>query len=156
MAEPRIFTSPDELRAAIGEQLGYSDWLTLEQERIDLFAGATGDHQWIHVDPGRAADGPFGRTIAHGYLTLSLLPALLPQVLRVDGVTMGINYGTNKVRFPAPVPVGSRLRATAALKEVEDVTGPGNGLQVTLAATVEREGQEKPVCVAEAVSRYYF
>jgi acyl dehydratase len=153
MAEPRIFTSPDELRAAAGEQLGYSDWLEIDQKRIDLFADATGDHQWIHVDPEKAATGPFGTTIAHGYLTLSLLPVLVPQILLVDGITMGINYGTNKVRFPAPVPVGSRLRATAALKEV---TEAGGGLQVTLVVTVEREGQEKPVCVAESVSRYHF
>ena len=115
MAEPRIFTSADELRAGVGEQLGHSDWLEIEQKRIDLFADATGDHQWIHVDPERAASGPFGTTIAHGYLTLSLLPTLVPQVLRVEGMKMGINYGANKVRFPSPVPVGSRLRATAVL-----------------------------------------
>ncbi|GHJ38639.1 MaoC family dehydratase [Streptomyces sp. TS71-3] len=153
MAEPRIFTSPDELRAAVGERLGYSDWLEIDQKRVDLFAEATGDHQWIHVDPEKAAAGPFGTTIAHGYLTLSLLPTLVPQVMLVEGVTMGINYGTNKVRFPAPVPVGSRLRATAELTEVADVAG---GLQVTLTVTVQREGQEKPVCVAESVSRYHF
>ncbi len=153
MAGPRIFTSADELRAAVGEQLGHSDWLEIDQRRIDLFAEATGDHQWIHVDAGRAAEGPFGTTIAHGYLTLSLLPALVPQVMRVEGVTMGINYGTDKVRFPAPVPVGSRLRATAVLTEVREA---GGGVQVTTAVTVEREGGEKPVCVADSVSRYYF
>ncbi|MFF5636410.1 MaoC family dehydratase [Streptomyces sp. NPDC012825] len=153
MAEPRIFTSAEELRARVGEQLGYSDWLEVDQKRIDLFAEATGDHQWIHVDPERAAAGPFGTTIAHGYLTLSLLPVFVPQVLAVEGVRMGINYGTEKVRFPAPVPVGSRLRATAVLARVEEVTG---GVQVTAAVTVEREGSEKPVCVAESVSRYYF
>ncbi|MDT0567446.1 MaoC family dehydratase [Streptomyces sp. DSM 3412] len=153
MAEPRIFTSAEELKAAVGESLGYSDWLEVDQKRIDLFAEATGDHQWIHVDPEKAAAGPFGTTIAHGYLTLSLLPLLVPQILKVDNVRMGVNYGTNKVRFPAPVPVGSRLRATATL---QDVTEVGGGVQVTAAVVVEREGGEKPVCVAESVSRYYF
>ncbi|MFJ7999574.1 MaoC family dehydratase [Streptomyces sp. NPDC096310] len=153
MAEPRIFTSAEELRAGVGEQLGHSDWLEVDQKRIDLFAEATGDHQWIHVDPERAATGPFGTTIAHGYLTLSLLPALVPQVVRVENVRMGINYGTNKVRFPSPVPVGSRLRATAVLK---DVTEAGGGVQITTLVTIEREGGEKPACVAESVSRYFF
>ncbi|AXK34028.1 MaoC family dehydratase [Streptomyces armeniacus] len=153
MAEPRIFTSADELRAAVGEELGSSDWLEIDQKRIDLFAEATGDHQWIHVDPERAAAGPFGTTIAHGYLTLSLLPAFVPQVLRVEGVRMGINYGVNKVRFPATVPVGSRLRGHAVLTDVTDVA---DGVQVTAKVTVEREGGEKPVCVAESVSRYFW
>ena len=153
MAEPRIFTSAQELREAVGDQLGHSDWLEVDQKRIDLFADATGDHQWIHVDPERAAAGPFGTTIAHGYLTLSLLPAFVPQVMRVEGMKMGINYGTDKVRFPSIVPVGSRLRATAVLK---DVTEAGGGVQVTAVVTVEREGGDKPVCVAESVSRYYF
>ncbi|MGW1886279.1 MaoC family dehydratase [Streptomyces sp. NPDC001970] len=153
MAEPRIFTSAEELTAGVGEQLGYSDWLEIDQKRIDLFADATGDHQWIHVDPERAAAGPFGKTIAHGYLTLSLLPTLVPQIMRVEGMRMGLNYGTNKVRFPSPVPVGSRLRATAALKSVEEA---GGGVQVTAVVTVEREGGDKPVCVAESVSRYFF
>lgn len=153
MAEPRIFTSAEELKAAVGEPLGHSDWLKVDQKRIDLFAEATGDHQWIHVDPEKAAAGPFGTTIAHGYLTLSLLPLLVPQILRVENVKMGVNYGTNKVRFPAPVPVGSRLRATATLQEVTEV---GGGVQVAAAVVVEREGGDKPVCVAESVSRYYF
>ncbi|MFI5755913.1 MaoC family dehydratase [Streptomyces sp. NPDC051569] len=153
MAEPRIFTSADELRAGVGEPLGHSDWLEIDQKRIDLFAEATGDHQWIHVDPERAAEGPFGTTIAHGYLTLSLLPVFVPQVIQVENLKMGVNYGTNKVRFPAPVPVGSRLRASAVLKEV---TEAGGGVQVTVLVTVEREGGDKPVCVAESVSRYYF
>ncbi|MGW4763653.1 MaoC family dehydratase [Streptomyces pseudogriseolus] len=152
MAEPRIFTSVDDLKAAVGEQLGYTDWLEIDQKRIDLFAEATGDHQWIHVDPEKAAKGPFGTTIAHGYLTLSLLPLFGPQLLSVEGVTMGINYGTNKVRFPAPVPVGSRLRATATISSVEEVQG---GVQVATAFVVEREGGDKPVCVAESVARYY-
>ncbi|MEU2562733.1 MaoC family dehydratase [Streptomyces longispororuber] len=154
MTEPRIFTSADDLRAAVGEQLGYSDWLEVDQKRIDLFAEATGDHQWIHVDPERAAGGPFGATIAHGYLTLSLLPVFVPQVMRVEGMRMGLNYGTNKVRFPSPVPVGSRLRATAVLTAVEPTKD--DGVQVTTAVTVEREGADKPACVAESVSRYYF
>ncbi|CAM5640434.1 hypothetical protein SGRIM128S_02156 [Streptomyces griseomycini] len=114
MAQPRIFTSADDLKAAVGEQLGHTDWLDIDQKRIDLFADATGDHQSIHVDPEQAAAGPLGTTIAHGYLTLSLLP-LGPQLISVEGVKMGINYGTNKVRFPAPVPLGSRLRATATI-----------------------------------------
>ncbi|MEU8433215.1 MaoC family dehydratase [Streptomyces sp. NPDC029216] len=153
MAEPRIFTSAEELRAAIGETLGPSGWLEVDQKRIDLFADATGDHQWIHVDPERAAAGPFGSTIAHGYLTLSLLPSLVPQVMRVEGMRMGINYGLGKVRFPATVPAGSRLRATAVITEV---TEAGGGVQVAATVTVEREGGEKPVCVAESLSRYYF
>ncbi|MFF1518364.1 MaoC family dehydratase [Streptomyces sp. NPDC058305] len=152
MAEPRTFATVDELRSAVGEQLGYTDWVEIEQKRIDLFAEATGDHQWIHVDPEKAASGPFGTTIAHGYLTLSLLPLFGPQLIAVEGVKMGVNYGTNKVRFPAPVPVGSRLRSTATITGVDDVRG---GVQVTVAFTVEREGGDKPVCVAESVSRYY-
>ena len=119
MAEPRIFGRSTNCGTAVGEQLGTSDWLEIDQKRIDLFAEATGDHQWIHVDPEKAAAGPFGTTIAHGYLTLSLLPALVPQLMRVEGVKMGINYGANKVRFPATVPVGSRLRATARIAEVD-------------------------------------
>ncbi|AWW40409.1 dehydratase [Streptomyces sp. AS58] len=152
MAEPRIFTSVDELKAAVDEQLGYTDWVTVDQKRIDLFAEATGDHQWIHVDPEKAAAGPFGTTIAHGYLTLSLLPLFGPQLIAVEGVRMGVNYGTNKVRFPSPVPVDSRLRATARITGVEEVAG---GVQVAVAFTVEREGGDKPVCVAESVARYY-
>ncbi|MGW2784553.1 MaoC family dehydratase [Streptomyces populi] len=152
MAEPRTFATVEELRGAVGEQLGHTDWVEIEQKRIDLFAEATGDHQWIHVDPEMAATGPFGTTIAHGYLTLSLLPLFGPQLISVEGVKMGVNYGTNKVRFPAPVPVGSRLRATGTITAVDDVPG---GVQVSVAFTVEREGGDKPVCVAESVSRYY-
>ncbi|MEV3854663.1 MaoC family dehydratase [Streptomyces sp. NPDC050095] len=152
MAEPRVFKGVDELKGAVGEELGYSDWVEVAQERIDQFAEATGDHQWIHVDPERAKAGPFGTTIAHGYLTLSLLPLFGPQLLSVEGMKMGVNYGTNKVRFPAPVPVGSRLRATGRITSVEDVQG---GVQLSVAFTVEREGGDKPVCVAESVSRYY-
>jgi acyl dehydratase len=152
MAEPRVFKDVDDLKGAVGEQLGYSDWVEIEQGRIDRFAEATGDHQWIHVDPERAKEGPFKTTIAHGYLTLSLLPLFGPQLMKVEGMKMGVNYGTNKVRFPAPVPVGSRLRATAKVRDVADVAG---GVQVTVAFSVEREGGDKPVCVAESVSRYY-
>ena len=152
MAEPRVFKDVEDLKGAVGEQLGYSDWVEIEQSRIDTFADATGDHQWIHVDPERAKEGPFKTTIAHGYLTLSLLPLFGPQLMKVEGMKMGVNYGTNKVRFPAPVPVGSRLRATGKVTNVEDVPG---GVQVTVAFSVEREGGDKPVCVAESVSRYY-
>jgi acyl dehydratase len=154
MPRPRVFTSAAELTAAVGERLGPGEWLEVDQRRIDLFAEATGDHQWIHVDPVRAADGPFGTTVAHGYLTLALLPALLPGVLRVEGAAMGLNYGTDRVRFPAPVPVGSRLRASA---EVRGATAAGeNGVQLALLVTVEREGGGKPVCVAEVLLRYGF
>jgi len=146
------FASIDELRAAVGTQLGPSDWLTVDQERINQFADATGDHQWIHVDPERAAHGPFKTTIAHGYLTLSLLPALASTLTRVDGVRMGINYGVNKVRFPAPLPVDSRVRARAEIMSVDDVDG---GVQLTTKVTIERDGGDKPVCVAESVSRVY-
>jgi acyl dehydratase len=136
----------------VGEHLGYSDWHTVTQEQVNLFAEATGDHQWIHIDVERAKAGPFGGPIAHGYLTLSLTPVLLAQVLQVEGVAMGVNYGTNKVRFPSPVPVGSKLRIGATLKAVETVTG---GVQVTVEATYEVEGATKPSCVAELLFRYY-
>lgn len=149
----RVFTGADELRSAIGEQLGVSDWMTIEQERIDTFADATGDHQWIHVDAEKAAAGPFGTTIAHGFLTLSLLPCLVAQIYRVDGAKMGINYGLNKMRFPAPVPVGSKVRANAELAEVDEVQG---GLQLVVRTTLEIEGSDKPGCVAEWVTRVYF
>ena len=134
-----------------GERFGPSSWIEITQEKIDAFADATGDHQWIHVDPERAAAGPFGTTIGHGYLTLSLLPVASYEVVPRHG-RMGINYGLNRVRFPAPVPVGSRLRASFEVVSVDEIDG---GAQVTMAATVEREGGEKPVCVAEVVFRYY-
>jgi acyl dehydratase len=146
------FNSLDELKAAIGTQVGLSDWFEVSQERINTFADATGDHQWIHIDPERAAQGPFGSTIAHGYLTLSLLPVLSQGVTTVNGVRMGVNYGLNKVRFPAPVPAGSRVRARFELLSVEDIEG---GAQLVSRVTIEREGGDKPVCVAEAVSRIY-
>jgi acyl dehydratase len=137
----------------VGTHLGYSDYRTDTQEQVNLFADATGDHQWIHVDPERAKSGPFGQTIAHGYLTLSLLPVLLGGMLRVDGVTMGINYGTNKVRFPSPVLVGSEIRAGATLASVEPVSG---GVQVALDVVVEVKDAPKPSCVAQILTRYYF
>jgi acyl dehydratase len=143
----------DELRAAVGSHLGYSDWHEITQDRIDAFAEATGDHQWIHVDPERAKDGPFGGTIAHGYLTLSLAPWLMKEVLTVTGMAMGLNYGLNKLRFPNPVPVNSKLRVGAALASVEDVGG--GGVQATIDLTFELEGHDKPACVAQAVYRYY-
>jgi acyl dehydratase len=152
MTQGRTFASLEELRAAVGEELGTSDWLEVDQKRIDLFAEATGDHQWIHVDPDKAATGPFGTTIAHGYLTLSLIPQFTFSLLKVEGVKMGVNYGVNKVRFPSPVPVGSRLRASSRLAEVTEVPG---GAQIVTVVTIEREGGEKPVCVAETVARYY-
>ena len=148
----RTSSTPDDLLDAVGEQLGTSDWLEITQERVNQFADATDDHQWIHVDPERAKTGPFGRTIAHGYLTLSLLPVLLRQIYRVENTSMVINYGLNKVRFPAPVPVGSRIRATSTLSDAKPVDG---GVQVELTTTVEVEGGSKPACVAVNVVRIY-
>ncbi|MFI6777279.1 MaoC family dehydratase [Nocardia sp. NPDC050412] len=145
----KVFNGIGELEQAVGTHLGYSEWHTVTQEQIDLFAEATGDRQWIHVDPERAAQGPFGTTIAHGYLTLSLLPQLVWQVYRVDGVKMGINYGSNKVRFPSPVPSGSRVRAGVELVKLEPTKA---GVQVTARVTIEREGGDKPACIAEALS----
>ena len=140
------------LKDKAGEHLGYSEWVEITQEQVNLFADATGDHQWIHVDPERAKSGPFGGPIAHGYLTLSLGPMLMPQILRVDGISMAVNYGAGKVRFPAPVPVGSKLRLGAELSAVDDVAG---GAQVTMVFTFEVEGAPKPSCVAEIIFRYY-
>jgi acyl dehydratase len=142
-----------DLKAHEGEHLGTSDWHEVTQDQVDLFAEATGDHQWIHVDPERAKAGPFGGTIAHGYLTLSLGPSLFGEVWKVEGMRMGLNYGLNKLRFPSPVPVGSKLRMDATLAKVEEVGG--GGVQCTLAVTFEVEGQEKPACVAEILFRYY-
>jgi acyl dehydratase len=141
----------DGLKALIGEHLGFSEWHEITQEQINTFADATGDHQWIHIDAERAAAGPFGTTIAHGYLTLSLTPVLMAEIYQVGGVALALNYGLNKVRFPSPVPVGSKVRAGIALQSVEDVTG---GVQITMAVTFEVEGGTKPVCVAEVVFRY--
>ncbi|MET7418156.1 MaoC family dehydratase [Dactylosporangium sp. NPDC005555] len=147
----RTFANAGELLAAVGEVLGHSEWREITQEQINLFAEATGDHQWIHVDAERAAAGPFGTTIAHGFMSLSLLPVLVSGVYRVEGSRMGINYGLDKVRFPAPLPVGSKVRATVQLLTADDI---GEGwLQLKNKVTVEREGQEKPVCVAESLTR---
>jgi len=141
-----------DLQQRVGDHLGYSEWHEVTQEQVNLFADATGDHQWIHVDIERAKAGPFGGPIAHGYLTLSLTPALLSEILEVSGISMAVNYGLNKLRFPAPVPIGSKVRAGANLDHVEDVAG---GVQVTITLTFEIEGGAKPVCVAEILFRYY-
>jgi acyl dehydratase len=145
--------SKDELKAKVGDHLGYSDWLEITQERVDQFADATGDHQWIHVDVERAKkESPFGGPIAHGYLTLSLLPLTLGKIVRVEGFKMGVNYGLNKLRFPSPVPVGANLRAGATLKDLEEIPG---GVQLTYEVTFEVEGKDKPAAVAEVLLRYY-
>ncbi|MPY97683.1 MAG: dehydratase [Actinophytocola sp.] len=145
----QVFNGLDELENAVGTHLGYSDWHPITQERINLFAEATGDHQWIHTDPEKAAHGPFGGTIAHGYLTLSLVPMLVWQIYKVDGLKMGVNYGSNKVRFPAPVPVDSRVRAGAELVELKR---NDDGAQATVRVTIEIDGVGKPACVADVVS----
>lgn len=148
----RVFTGLDELKAASGTVLGTSGWLAIDQDRVDRFADATGDYQWIHVDTERAAAGPFGTTIAHGYLTLSLIPHFGLQTYRLDGWRMAVNYGLNKVRFITPVRVGSRLRGVIELVSVEELAG---GVQLTVRTTVEIEGGDRPACVAEAISRRY-
>jgi acyl dehydratase len=146
------FDGVDAIRAAVGTHLGWSDWAEVTQEQVDTFAEATGDFQWIHVDPERATrESPFGGPIAHGYLTLSLTNLFLPQVVEVRNISLGVNRGTGKVRFPAPVPVGSRLRAGVELVAVDDIEG---GVDTTMRITVEREGGDKPVCVVESLSRY--
>ena len=151
----RTFISPAELLAAQGETLGTSDWVEVTQDRINTFADATGDHQWIHVDVARAtAESPFGGPIAHGFLTVSLLPMLSWQIWTVEGTKLAVNYGMNKLRFPSPVRVGSKVRSTAVLTEVTEVAG--GGLQLVVSSTVEIEGGSKPACVAEMVSRLYF
>ena len=148
----RSFDKLTDLQALVGQHIGDSDWITVDQHRIDLFAQATGDQQWIHVDPVRAAAGPFGTPIAHGFLTLSLLPEMFASAFEVRDTRMGVNYGLNRVRFPAPVPVGSRLRGTFVLKAYEPLEG---GAQVTVEVTMLREGSAKPVCVAESIARRY-
>ena len=143
-----VFEGLDQIEAAIGTHIGYSEWMEITQERVDFFADATGDHQWIHVDPARAADGPYGTTIAHGYLTLSLLPVLGAEVLDIRGFSMMINYGLEKVRFPAAVPVGSRIRAGIELTSLQRKS---SGIQLGSVATVEIEGGDRPALVAETV-----
>jgi acyl dehydratase len=145
----RVFRGVAELEAAVGSHLGYSAWHTITQEQIDLFADATGDHQWIHVDPQKAATGPFGATIAHGFLTLSLVPMLIWQVYRVEGVSAGLNYGADRLRFPSPVPVDSRVRAGV---ELTAVTPSARGYQVSTRITIEREGDDKPACVVDMLA----
>ena len=146
------FTHLEDLRAAIGREVGVSDWIAVEQPRITQFAQATGDHLWIHVDPARAAAGPFGATVAHGFLTLSLLPAMADTAFAIDDVRMGVNYRLNRVRFPHPVRAGSRLRGRFKLLAFEPIDG---GAQLTVEVTMELEGVDKPACVAESVSRRY-
>jgi acyl dehydratase len=147
-----VFGNPAELAAAVGSEIGRSDWFAVDQSRIDRFADATGDRQWIHVDPVRAAHGPFGTTIAHGYLTMSLVPFLVKDIYRVEGCGMAVNYGLNRVRFINPVKVGSAVRAILAFTSVEEVTG---GLQLAATVTVEIEGESKPAAVAETLTRLY-
>ncbi|MBC3906075.1 MaoC family dehydratase [Undibacterium umbellatum] len=149
----REFNSLAELKDLIGQEVAHSEWVEISQERVNTFADATGDHQWIHIDVERAKrESPFGGPIAHGFLTLSLLPMLVANAIKLTYVKMGVNYGLNKVRFPSPVPVGSKLRARLKLLEIEDIN---DGAQFTWEVTIEREGQDKPVCVAESISRCY-
>ena len=148
----KLIVNLSELEGAVGKRLGPTDWLRLEQSRIDQFADATDDHQWIHVDVERAKQGPFGGTIAHGYLTLALVNKFLPELLEVQGAAMGVNYGCGKVRFPAPALAGSRIRGLGEVLEVAPVQG---GRQMIVRVTVEMEGQERPACVAETISRFY-
>ena len=149
---PTIFETPKQLLGAVGQKLGASDWLAIEQARVDQFADATGDRQWIHVDPERAKSGPFGGTIAHGYLTLSLVNLFLPQLLEVRGVSMGVNYGCDKVRFPSAVRVGSRVRGVGEVVAAEEVKG--GAVQVTVRVSVEIEGSDRPACVVDTISRF--
>jgi acyl dehydratase len=148
---PRTFTSTGELAAAVGSDLGTTDWITVNQDQVDKFADATLDHQWIHTDTDRARQGPFGGPIAHGYLTMSLASHFLSDLARVEGIAMGINYGVDKVRFPSPVPVGSRLRGRGEVVEVKEVPG---GVQAVIRITIEREGADKPAAIVDTVSRY--
>ena len=148
----RVITGVEGLKSNVGQHLGYSEYLEITQERVQQFAEATGDFQWIHIDVERAKSGPFGGPIAHGYLTLSLGPMLYPTVVRIDGFSMGVNYGANKIRFPSPVPVGSRVRLGVKLLEVEEIA---NGVQMTMDFTFECEGSSKPSCVAEIIFRSY-
>ncbi|MCU0314078.1 MAG: MaoC family dehydratase [Solirubrobacteraceae bacterium] len=149
---PKTITGPDEVKAHVGQEIGVSEWYEVTQEEIDAFAEVTGDHQWIHTDPERAAQTPFGGTIAHGLYTLSLGPRFSYEVMDMQGFAFGVNYGYGKVRFPAPLPVGSKVRMRAELTNVDDVPG---GIQITVTQTFEREGEEKPVCVAESLARLF-
>jgi acyl dehydratase len=153
----RTFGSVAELEAVVGQEVAIGDWITIDQERVNRFADATDDHQWIHIDPARAKQGPFGAPIAHGFLTLSLLPHLMSEAIEIRNTVLGVNYGLNKVRFPSPVPVGSRLRARFKLLSLEPLPPQMGhpGAQLTWETTIEREGSDKPVCVAESVARRY-
>lgn len=147
-----VFENPAALLKAVGQDLGHSDWLEIDQQRINQFADATGDHQWIHVDPEKAAEGPYGKTIAHGYLTLSLANLFLPQIMKVENTSMGVNYGCEKVRFPAAVPVGSRIRGVGEVISADEVKG---GVQVVVRMTIEIEGSDRPACVIDTISRFF-
>ena len=147
-----IVKHPNDLLGMVGQSLGHTDWMTMEQERIDMFADATEDHQWIHVDPARAADGPFGACIAHGYLTMSLASKFLPDLLTVEQVSMGVNYGTEKVRFPNTVKVGQKIRGGGEVISAEE---KGKGIQVVIRITIDVEGEERPACVVDTISRFY-
>ncbi len=147
-----VFKTPEELLDKVGERLGETEWMSIDQDRINLFADATGDHQWIHVDPEKAKDGPFGACIAHGYLTLSLVNYFLPQIIDVQGISMGVNVGLDRVRFPSPVAVGSKIRGVGELISAEEMKG---GIQSVVRVTVEIEGSEKPACIADTISRYF-
>lgn len=147
-----IFNNPAALLDAVGHNLGNSDWLEIDQQRINQFADATGDHQWIHVDPEKAAQGPYGKTIAHGYLTLALANLFLPQLMTVENTSMGVNYGCEKVRFPAAVPVGSRVRGSGEILSAQEVKG---SVQVVVRMTIEIEGSERPACVIDTISRFF-
>lgn len=148
----KIYQTPNDLLAQEGVKLGPTDWMSVEQDRVNGFADATDDHQWIHVDPKKAADGPFGGTIAHGYLTLSLANKFLPDMLEVVEMSMGVNYGIDKARFPNAVKVGAKIRATGEFIKIEEVKG---GIQSTLRVTIEVEGEERPACIVDTISRYY-
>lgn len=149
-----VFSNTESLVQAQGQSLGVTDWLLIEQDRIDTFADATGDHQWIHVDPVRAKDGPFGATVAHGYLTLSLVNYFLPQLMTVENLAMGVNYGCDRIRFPAPVIVGSRIRGAGEVTGVESLAN--GAVQVVVRVTIEIEGSDRPACVVDTISRYTF
>ena len=148
-----VLDGPDDVRAHLGRHLGHSEWIEIDQDRVNLFADATGDHQWIHVDPERATKGPFGAPIAHGYLTLSISNLFLPQIVEVRGFSAGVNYGVDKVRCPSPVKVGARIRAGAELTAISEVNG---GLQTTIVITIDIEGGTKPACVIESLSRWLY
>lgn len=148
----RVFETPGELLAAVGETFGPTEWVAIEQDRIDQFAQATDDHQWIHVDPAKAKDGPFGGTIAHGYLTMSLVNRFLPEMIDVQGISMGVNVGVDRLRFMNPVRSGSRIRGVGELVKAEEMKG---GIQSVVRVTIEIEGQEKPACIVDTISRYF-